>query len=177
MYLGANVNDPHLTYADFEVPQEFANISISAVSQKQWLNRLRTGLAPTRYPVGVLGIHSTPTDYSAMSVGAAIFEQAAHKGLVVRCLSLTDIVTMDKHRPLEADLFMIHTLTEQVIKDYVWPLRDFLRSRSTSMRILIMASDVVGDGARMQRDILRIRDISAMICLRDSDRSPNLRLT
>lgn len=176
MFLGANPNDTRLRYVDYEVPDSFAARTVSSVLQRRFINKLRGDLVPTRYPVGVLGIHSTPTDHSAMQIGGALFEQAIYRGLIARCLTLSDIAT-NRYQIDEADIYLIHTLSDQIPPAYAWSLRDFLRSRSMSLRIITMTSATPGDGFAMQTNILRMRDMAAIVCLSDAEGASNLRLT
>jgi hypothetical protein len=176
-YLGMSLRDDTLKFVDYEIPQSFAPLVVSGVTQSRWLQALKSTMSPAKYPVGIVGIHSSPTDHSAFKVGASIFEMAVHRGLVCHCLSITQIKENRSDHLPQADVYLIHGLTDEVVSSYTWPLRDFLRSKSTALRLLLMTSPTAGGGLQMQRETLRMRDIDVTICLEDSDDQPGLRYT
>lgn len=176
-YLGMSLRDESLKFVDYEIPQGFAPLTVSGITQLRWLQALKSNLSPAKYPVGIVGIHSAPTDYSAFKVGATIFELAVHRGLVCYALSVTQIKEHKLYELPQADVYLIHGLTDEVVSSYTWPLRDFLRSKSTALRLLLMTSPTAGGGLQMQRDTLRMRDIDVTVCLEDSEDQPGLRYT
>ena len=176
-YLGASLADTALHFADYEVPQGFAPVVVSGVTQRRWIVELKKSMLPSRYPVGVIGLHSAPTDYSAFRAAASVFEMAVHQGLISHCLSVTDIKETRQRDLPDGDVYLIHGLTDEVVSSYTWPLRDFIRSKSTALHLLVMTSRTPGEGVKMQREVLRMRDIDVTLCLEDTENSHSVRFT
>lgn len=176
-YLGASLTRDPLRFVDYEIPKGFAPITVSGIKQMRWANALKSNMAQAQYPTGVIGLHSAPTDYSAFRVAGSIFEMAMHRGLSSWCLSGTAIKDV-KHRELpHGDVIVIHGITDDIPSSYMWPIRDFIRSKSTSLVMVVMTSTEVGGGLKMQRDTLRMKEVDVMLCLEDTNEDTSVRFS
>jgi hypothetical protein len=176
-YLGVSLKDDSFSFVDYEIPQNFAPITVAGIKQKRWLLALKGSFSQAAYPTGIVGLHSAPTDYSAFRAAASLFEMAVHRNLVAHCLSITTIKETRLRDLPHADVYLIHGLTDEVVSSYTWPLRDFMRSKSTSLILLVMTSPRAGTGLQMQREVLRMNEIEAMICLEDNHEAAGTRYT
>jgi hypothetical protein len=173
-YMGKKIED--LDFVSYTVGENNRKIATAATQQRA-LAKFVNELSLSENYNAILAIHSSPTDEAAFQAAATIFKTAISRGLSACCLSTSQLLSRDLPDPKE--VYVIHSVTETNNPQAIWALRDFLRDRDGSLRIVIMTSgkdpnveDIVHEQMRMQFDYL--------YCLSDSvevvtDRRPTFR--
>lgn len=161
-YMGKRIEN--LDFVSYTVGEQNRKIATANCQQKA-LAKFVDGLSLSENYNAIVALHSSPTDEAAFQAAAAIFETAIVRGLSAVCLSTSQLLTRDLPDPKE--VYVIHSVTEAHNPQAMWALRDFLRDRDGSLRIVIMTSgkdpnveEIVHEQMRMQFDYL--------YCLSDS---------
>lgn len=137
----------------------------SAHKQQQAITSFARDLKPSGLYCTTIAVHSAPTDESAFKCAATIFEHAMKAGLSCQCLSTSQLLSNDL--PDAKDVYIIHGVNDLPNPQAVWALRDFIRDRDGSLRIVVMTS-----GHEMSVDVLiheRLRmHFDHLFCLDDN---------
>jgi hypothetical protein len=144
---------------------DLRKIRSSAHKQKSQLQSFVQSLSNSSNYVASIAIHSAPTDESAFGVASAIFEHAVEGGLACQCISTSQLLNHEKIEP--KDVYLIHGVNDQPNPQAVWAVRDFIRDRDGSLRIVVMTS-----GHDLPVDVLiheRLRmHFDYLFCLEDN---------
>ena len=137
---------------------------VTATKQETSLSAFAAGMDISKGHSGIMAFHSSPTDEAAFQAASYIFETALARSFSCACVSATYLL---QHSNIEAkDVYLIHGITDPSSANALWAVRDFLRDRDGSLRMLVMTS---GKGLALDTIIheqLRMR-VDFLFCLQD----------
>lgn len=96
-------------------------------------------LGPAGVYSATMAFHSSPTDEAAFNAAGSIFETALAKHLSCLCVSTTTL-THTAHEIPAHDVYLIHGVNDTPGDRSLWALRDFLRDRDGSLRLVVLTS-------------------------------------
>jgi hypothetical protein len=141
-YTSKNIHD--LTFAPYLIGERKR---VTAQRQEDGLSNFITKLHVNSGFNGIMAFHSAPTDEAAFQAAASIFESAIERGFACRCLSTSQLLAKD---PIGAcDVYLVHGVNDLPNPQVIWALRDFMRDRDGSLRMLVMTS-----GKELALDVL-----------------------
>lgn len=163
-YLGHLVSK--MTFRDYTFDGDLPK-TMSSVRQRKWARETKKNLGRNNEINGIIGFHSSPTDEAAFAAAGSMFEGALKGGLSCRCVSATMIRDQFNQIP-KADFYLIHGITDTPNPATAWAVRDFIRERDGSMRLVVMCSDPGHDPWTIIHGVLRM-NFDVLLCLDDSD--------
>lgn len=162
-FMGNSISD--LVFRAYAVG-DIKKVRASAHRQQSELIKFTNSIKASSNYVASIAIHSSPTDESAFKAGAAIFEHAMRGGLSCQCVSTSQLLNRERVDP--KDVYLIYGVNDQPNPQAFWAVRDFVRERDGSLRIVIMTS-----GSETPVDMLiheRIRmHFDYLFCLDDCE--------
>lgn len=160
-FMGRDLRDLH--FLPYAVGNESKHV-VTAVKQEQELIKFVNDLNTSAGNSGIMAFHSAPTDEAAFFAAASIFETAIDRGFSCACLSTTQL--MNRDNVSMHDVYLIYGVNDLPNPQAIWSIRDFLRERDGSLRILVMTSDKALDLDILIHHQLRIH-IDFLFCLED----------
>lgn len=127
-----------MSFIDYTYGGEFPK-TISAHVQKKWAINLKKNMTRHGEINGIVGVYSAPTDEAAFECAGSIFEAGMRGGLTCRCLSGTMVKNNFKYIP-PSDMYLIYGITDTPDPTTAWAVRDFLRERDGSLRLVVMTA-------------------------------------
>lgn len=161
-FLGTQLRE--LRFLPYYHGSELTKRVCSAAKQMQTLIDFANSLRASSDYSCLMAMHSAPTDEAAFRAAAAIYEAAAANKLLCRCVSTTTLIHDAANVPA-ADVYLIHGVMDGQNHAAIWALRDFLRDRDGSLRMVVMTSSkelyldtLIHDQLRMHFDYLYCLD-------------------
>lgn len=134
-FMGSSIND--LIFSPYVVG-DVKKVRASSHLQKSELMKFTASIKASSNYVASIAIHSAPTDESAFKAAAAIFEHAMAGGLSCQCVSTSQLLNRERIEP--KDVYLIYGINDQPNPQAMWAVRDFVRERDGSLRIVVMTS-------------------------------------
>lgn len=159
-----------MTFRDYTFDGDLPK-TMSSVRQRKWAVETKQNLGRNNEINGIIGFHSSPTDEAAFAAAGSMFEGALKGGLSCRCISATTIRDNFSQIP-KSDLYLIHGITDTPNPATAWAVRDFIRERDGSMRLVVMCSDIELDPWHIIHNILRM-NFDVLLCLKDAGNRTN----
>lgn len=164
-YMGRKEHE--LLFADYMMGADYPVLRAST-EQGAAFHRLKTALTGTyNCPSLVIGIHGYPSDDAAMCAAGLLFETAVENHCVAWCFSLSTVLNQWGDIP-KCDVYVIYGVMDEMDAKSMGVLRNFLRERDGSLRIVVMTSDAVDNGWNFVHDTIRMHEFDGIFCLQDS---------
>lgn len=163
-YLGAQLRD--LEFAQYFIGHDLNRKLCTSTMQQNALIEFSNSIRPGTVMSGVFGFHSYPTDDAAFKAAAAVYEAASLHPFSVICVSTSTILHSAPRIPM-SDVYLIHGVNDSPHPGAIWALRDFLRDRDGSLRLVVMTSGREMQLDTLVHDHLRMR-FKYLFCLKDS---------
>jgi hypothetical protein len=160
--MGKSIKD--LEFTPYSIGDKNRHLATSS-SQANSLNEFVTNLSIADNFNAILAFHSSPTDEAAFCAAACVFSTAIQRGLTCQCLSTSQIVERDL--PDAKDLYVIHSVMDTDHPKAIWALRDFLRDREGSLRIVVMTSGKEHNVESIVHERMKMK-FDYLFCLEDS---------
>jgi hypothetical protein len=155
-----------MVFQDYTYGGEFPK-TVDAMRQKRWVISLKKGMSRHGEINGIIGLYSSPTDEAAFECAGSIFEAGVKGGLTCRCVSATMIRDSFKHIPV-SDLYLIYGITDIPSPATAWAVRDFLRERDGSMRLVVMTAGQEQDPWYLIHNVLKM-NFNVILALSDEN--------
>ena len=120
---------------------------VTAQRQEDGLSNFASKLSVNAGFNGIMAFHSAPTDEAAFQAAASVFETAIERGFACRCLSTSQLLAKDSVGA--CDVYLVHGVNDLPNPQAIWALRDFMRDRDGSLRMLVMTG-----GRELALDVL-----------------------
>lgn len=163
-YMGAQIKD--LEFAQYFIGHDLNRKLCTASAQQNSLIEFANSIKATSVLSGVFGFHSYPTDDAAFKAAAAVYEAASLHPFSCVCVSTSTILHSAPKIPM-SDVYLIHGVNDTPHSGAIWALRDFLRDRDGSLRLVVMASGREMTLDTLVHEHLRMR-FKYLFCLKDS---------
>ncbi len=154
-----------MDFLDYTIGGEFPK-TINSQRQKRWTINLKKNM--TRHgETGIIGLYSAPTDEAAFECAGSIFEAGVKGGLTCRCVSATTIQNNFRNIPV-SDLYLVYGITDIPNPQTAWAVRDFLRERDGSLRLVVMTAGVDQSPWSLIHNVLKM-NFNVLLCLNDEN--------
>lgn len=163
-YMGAEIRD--MSFLPYQIGESNRKL-VTDIRQEQELIKFTNDLSVVSGFNGIMAFHSAPTDDTAFKAAAAVFEVAVKRGFSCQCLSTSQLLSREVTEA--KDVYLLHGINDLPNPQAIWAVRDFLRDRDGSLRMVVMTS-----GQELELDILiheRMRmHFDFLFCLKEEQR-------
>jgi hypothetical protein len=155
-----------MSFIDYKYGGEFPK-TVTGIKQRKWTIKFKKNMSRHGDINGIVGLYSSPTDEAAFECAGSIFEAGIRGGLTCRCISATMVKENFRFIP-PSDMYLIYGITDMPNPATAWAVRDFLRERDGSLRLVVMTAGIDSTPWDLIHNVLKM-NFNVILALSDEN--------